>query len=275
MKKLTVIFATIAVCLGISGTTFAQKARPTPSPTPDATVNVTAKFEPIGTDGTTINRVTMDNYSIPYTHGVDAVAAQFHIDTSRDLTINLRTSTRTAWYDLSQVTSATAGSKPAWTVAPQRFNPGMNILEAYRAKENCTYQTPAGSGIYDCNFVTKLTTVNLVVSGYNYTYRLLWNPEPATSTPVNSPEMTSFVKVNYYKGLDNQEVFTITPLPNCATRANGFTCPDGVVQKPIAGLEATTTGNGRQRVTAAGQYVMPFTLVVRPCPSTGCVTPNP
>jgi hypothetical protein len=134
----------------------------------------------------------------------------------------------------------------------------MNVLGAYYAKENC--KTPVtdtnGNSVYNCDFITRTNGGSWYVSG-GTSYALLWNPETINPRPVNSPEKTSLVNVNYYKGVGGQEVFTITPLPNCATRTN-LTCEGRV----IAGLERSK-GNS---VTNAGQYVMPFTLVVSPLP---------
>lgn len=247
MKKLTIIL-TIAICLGITTNTFAQKGKPTSSPN----VFVTAEFS-TSTNGI-INKVTMDNPAVPYQHNVDGVSAQFYVSGTRDLVIQLTNSSRYTVFDLSQTTSSI--NAPNWISTPQWFRPGMNILEAYRAKENCQ---PV-AGIYDCNFVTRMNAGYLNVSGDSATYALLWNPETTNSRPVNSPENTSFVNVNYYKGSNGQEVFTITPLPNCATRSNNFTCGENEVKRVIAGLEKTKGRN----VSGAGQYEMPFTLVVRP-----------
>ena len=79
------------------------------------------------------------------------------------------------------------------------------------------------------------------------TYRLQWHP--ASVQPyINTPELTSPVDVHYVKDA-NGEVFTITPLPNQNT------------SRMIAGLQGESA-NGRT-ITAAGQYVMPFTMTVR------------
>lgn len=72
--------------------------------------------------------------------------------------------------------------------------------------------------------------------------------------------MTSFVNVNYQRDALGKDVFTITPLPTCAVCANNFTCGESDVKRVIGGLEKT----GGKTVSSAGQYVMPFTLVVRP-----------
>lgn len=250
MKKILAI-AAIAICFGMTSDAFAQKGKPSPTPN----VFVTAKFEPVGTSGA--NKVLMDNYNAPYTHNVDGVLAQFQLgDGTGNLTINIRNSVRQVVFDLSDIANSTpTSSQHGWTSTPQYFNPGMNIHEAYKAKTGCQ---PV-DGVYNCNFPTTMVAVNLSVTGYNFAYRLLWNPNPSTDTPVNSPEPTSKVSVNYYKGhdSDNKEVFTITPLPNEGASASG---------RIIAGLEATSTAKGKTSRTNAGQYIMPFTLTVRPLP---------
>ena len=233
MKKLTtIIFAAIAICFSITTDTFAQ--------------SVTAEFMTYGADGTTLNKVRMDQPGVPYSDGVDRVSALFYSGDSRDLVIRLDGSrTRTAVFDFTEVSSNT--NAPAWIYSSplQSFKPQMNVLQAYYAKERCQ---PDAGGVYNCNFVTRMNAGYLYASGDRATYALLWNPETQTPRPVNSPEKTSFVNVNYQKDALGNEVFTITPLPNSDSG------------RIIAGLEKTS---GRT-VSSAGQYVMPFTLVVRP-----------
>jgi hypothetical protein len=252
MKKIT--FLLLLLSFGIL--TFdaaAQKGKPKPSPTPSSGNYVKAEFLTTGADGM-LNKITMDT-ATPYEHGVNGVSAQFFIGGSRDLVIQLLNSQRFAWYDMSQVADAT--NAPNWVYTIQPFKPQLNVLEAYKVKEDCQ---PV-DGIYNCDFKTRMNTGYMKVSGLSRTtFAVLWNPETENPRPVNSPEMTSFVNVNYYKGFDGQEVFTITALPNCATRANNFTCSETDTKRVIAGLEDTTG----KTVRGAGQYVMPFTLVVRP-----------
>lgn len=246
MKKSNIILAAIAICFGIATNTYAQF--------------VTAEFmDSGGAGGTTFNKVRMDRPGIPYSHNVDGVSAQFYSGGSRDLVIALNSSKckRTTTYDFTEVSDYT--NIPTWiySQAIQTFKPFINVLEAYRAKENCL---PDINGVYNCDFKTRMNNGYLYASGDSATYALLFNPEAPNTRPVNSPEKTSFVNVNYYKGTDGKEVFTITPLPNCATRENNFTCSDTEVKRVIAGLEKTL----RRTVSSAGQYVMPFTLIVRP-----------
>lgn len=244
MKKLTFIFAAIAVCFANATDTFAQY--------------VTAEFLDFGADGITLNKIRMDKPGVPYIHGVEGVSAQFYSTGSRDLVIALNSSKakRSTTYDFREVADYT--NAPAWVFSSpiQTFKPFINVLEAYRAKENCA----AVGGVYNCNFQTRMNNGYLSVSGDSATYALLFNPETTNNRPVNFPENTSFVNVNYYKGTDGKEVFTVTPLPNCATRENSFTCSETDTQRVVAGLEKTL----RRSVTGAGQYVMPFILVVRP-----------
>jgi hypothetical protein len=252
MKKLTIIFAAIAICLGITNNTFAQF--------------VTAEFMELSSDGLTVNKVRMDRPE-PYSHNVDGVSAQFYIGSStssRDLVIALNSSKakRTAIYDFSEVSNYTNAPTWVYTNPIQTFKPFINVLKAYYAKENCK---PNAEGVYNCNYQTGMNNGYLSASGDSASYALLWNPEARTDRKVNSPEKTSFVNVNYYKDAYKEE-FTITPLPNCATRANNFTCAEydangnPIVKRVIAGLEKTSG----KTVSSAGQYVMPFTLVVRP-----------
>ncbi|HEX8289418.1 MAG TPA: hypothetical protein VF556_15560 [Pyrinomonadaceae bacterium] len=243
MKKLTFILAAIAICFGITSNISAQY--------------VTAEFLNSSADGT-LNKVRMDKPGVPYSHNVDGVTAQFYPGGSRDLVIALNSSKakRTTIYDFTAVSDYT--NVPGWIYSTpvQTFKPFINVLEAYRAKENCA----AINGVYNCDFKTRMNNGYLSASGDNASYALLWNPEARTDRKVNSPEQTSFVNVNYYKGTDGKEVFTITPLPNCATRENNFTCGETDVKRVIAGLEKTSG----KTVSSAGQYIMPFTLVVRP-----------
>lgn len=246
MKKLTtIIFAALAICFGLTTETFAQY--------------VTAEFMTYGADGTTLNKVRMDQPGVPYSNGVNGVSAQFFTGStaSRDLVIRLDKASRTTIFDFTEVSSYT--NVPAWIYSNplQSFKPQMNILQAYYAKERCQ---PNSSGVYNCNFQTRMNAGYLYASGDRARYSLLWNPESTNNRPVNSPEKTSFVNVNYQKDALGKDVYTITPLPNCATRANNFTCSETDVKRVIAGLEKTS-GN---TVSSAGQYVMPFTLVVRP-----------
>lgn len=242
MKKLTIIFAAIAICFGITTNTFAQY--------------VTAEFLNNGADGT-LNKVRMDKPGVPYSHNVDGVSAQFYSGGSRDLVIALNSSKakRTTTYDFTEFADPGQTNAPAWmyTTPVQIFKPFINVLEAYRAKEICT--TPI-NGVYNCNFKTRMNNGYLSASGDSASYALLWNPTARSDRRVNSPENTSFVNVNYYKGTDGKEVFTITPLPNEGISASGVSASGRI----IAGLEKTSG----KTISSAGQYIMPFTLVVRP-----------
>ncbi len=251
MKKLLFI-AVIAICFGITTNTSAQY--------------VTAEFTDLSLDGMTVNKVRMDKPGVPYSHGVDGVSAQFYSGStaSRDLVIALNSSKckRTTTYEFSEISDPTNAPLWVYTSPIQSFKPFINVLKAYYAKENCK---PNAEGVYNCNYQTGMNNGYLSASGDSASYALLWNPEARTDRKVNSPEKTSFVNVNYYKDAYKEE-FTITPLPNCATRANNFTCAEydangnPIVKRVIAGLEKTSG----KTVSSAGQYVMPFTLVVRP-----------
>ncbi|MBA4185429.1 MAG: hypothetical protein H0X49_15665, partial [Acidobacteria bacterium] len=126
------------------------------------------------------------------------------------MVIRLDKASRTTIFDFTEVSSYT--NAPAWIYSNplQSFKPQMNILQAYYAKENCQ---PV-SGIYNCNFQTRMNAGYLYASGDRARYSLLWNPESTNNRPVNSPEKTSFVNVNYQKDALGKDVYTITPLPN-------------------------------------------------------------
>lgn len=193
-----------------------------------------------------LQKVRMDRPGVPYSNGVEGVKAEFYSTGSRDLVIglNIAKAKRTAIFDFTEVASYT--NAPAWIYSSpvQTFKPYFNVLGAYYAKENCQ---PDTDGVYNCNHTARMNAGYLTAAGDSASYAMLWNPQ-ATGRPVNSPEVTSYVNVNYYKGTTGGEVFTITPLPNSDSG------------RIIAGLEKTV----KRSVTGAGQYVMPFTLVVRP-----------
>jgi hypothetical protein len=202
MKKLTIIFSAIAICFGITINTFAQKGKPSSSPTPTPSptptdVFVEAKFEPIGSDNTTVNKITMDK-ALSYVHGAEGVEARF-FGASRDLVIRLSNSTRSILVDMTEISNRTADT-PSWVDTPFLSKPHMNVLGAYYAKENC--KTPVtdtdGNSVYNCDFITRTNGGSWYVSG-GVSYALLWNPETINPRPVNSPEKTSLVNVNYYK----------------------------------------------------------------------------
>lgn len=187
------------------------------------------------------NRVRND-IATPYANGVNGVSAVFFASGSRDLVIQLNSSTRSVLFDFANVTSPTGA--PSWAInSPEQLvKPNFNVFEAYYAKERCT-PTPG-----DCSY-SHITRMNAglwkVTSLSNTTYALLWNPTAAPTRPVNSPQPTVPVNVHYSR-IGSDEVFTITPIPNGAGQS-------------IAGLEVTA----RNSVSAGGQYNMPFTLTVR------------
>ena len=231
MKNFLTI-AVMAISLTLTINTFAQP--------------VTAEFLTYDTNNV-VQKVRMDRPGVPYSHGVEGVKAEFYSTGSRDLVIglNIAKAKRTTIFDLTEVASYT--NAPAWIYSSpvQTFKPYFNVLGAYYAKENCQ---PDAGGVYNCNYVGRMNAGYLTVSGDRASYAMLWNPQTTNNRPVNFPESTSFVNVNYYKGATGGEVFTITPLPNSSSG------------RTIAGLEKTSG----KTVTSAGQYVMPFTLVVRP-----------
>ena len=230
------LFITILIALVFISNAFSQKIKP-------VNPGVTASFTYCAANDfacQAANRVRMDG-DIPYNNGQSGVTAVFNlVSGSRDLTIQLNTSQRLVIFDLIEMTSGV--NAPSWISTPQGVRPNINVLGAYYAKENC--QPAPVTGNYNCNFVTRMNAGNWKVNN-NTTNALLWNPETTQQRPVNSPENTSNVNVNYIKD-ETGEVFIITPLPNSASN------------RIIAGLEAS---NGKV-VSGAGQYSMPFTLTV-------------
>lgn len=111
----------------------------------------------------------MDKPGVPFSNGVDGVSAQFFSTGSRDLVIRLNRAKRTAIFDFTEISSST--NVPAWVYSNplQSFKPQMNVLEAYRAKENCQ---PVG-GVYNCDFVTRTNAGYLSAGGDRATYALL------------------------------------------------------------------------------------------------------
>lgn len=190
----------------------------------------------------TANRVRNDIANLPYINGVGGVSAVFNlVSGSKDLTFSFSNSTRFIRFDFRDQTYL--GGAPAWwyTAPQQNVKPFANVLGAYSAKEQC-----GSAAACDINYPTRMNAGNWKVSGSNDTYALLWNPTAAATRPVNSPETTSPVNVNYIKDT-NGERFIITPLPNATS------------SRIIAGLEKTS---GRT-VSGAGQYQMPFTMTVK------------
>jgi len=205
----------------------------------------TIEFVHCGADTTceAANRVRNDVAATPYANGVGGVSAVFNIVSgSRDLTLSFSsTSTRFIRFDFRDPTYL--GGAPSWwyTAPEQNVKPYLNVLGAFYAKEQCG--TAAACNI---NYVTRMNAGNWKVSGSNDTYALLWNPSASATRPVNSPEDTSRVNVNYIKDASGER-FIITPLPNIASG------------RIIAGLEKTS---GRT-VSGAAQYQMPFTMTVK------------
>ncbi len=73
MKKSTIILAAIAICFGITTNIFAQY--------------VTAEFMTYGANGTTLNKVRMDQPGVPYSNGVNGVSAQFFLPAAQQAEI--------------------------------------------------------------------------------------------------------------------------------------------------------------------------------------------
>lgn len=232
--RLLSIFALIAAATAV---TIAQSGKPTKASNPQ----VRASFVFCGgfADCEFANRVRQDT-DAEYVHGVDGVKAEFNLDSgTRDLTIGLVNSQRSATLDFSVLVNL-GDVTPAWIWSPVSVKPYFNVIGAYYAKEDC----PAAES--ECHYTAKMNAGNWKVSGDNSTYALFWNPE-AKNRPVNSPDTTSYVNVHYIRNDGNGEVYIITPILTGAGYA-------------LAGLEQVN----KKVVKGAGQYHMPFTLIVRP-----------
>lgn len=177
-------------------------------------------------------------------NGVDGVSAVFNVGSgSQDLTINLITSQRSVRFDFSNVykfyNNAGVYVVPSWFATPQNVKPHFNVLKAHNAKLTCA--TPAAG----CNYRTAMNAGGWSVGGIEYAMQ--WNPETTFKAVVNEQGPTSYVNVHYQNN-GSGDVYTITPI---ATPASG---------QPVSGLAKTV----RKTTTNAGQYFMPFTLIVRP-----------
>lgn len=246
-KKLflnTFVSVTLAafVFLGAAQNSAAQKAKVT---NPGASVEF-VHCATVDAACESANRVRNDAANSPYINGVGGVSAVFNlVSGSRDLTFSFSsTSARFVRFDFRDQTYL--GGAPAWwySAPQQNFKPNANVLGAYYAKEQCGTALTCNE-----NYLTRVNAGNLKVSGSNDTFALLWNPTAAVTRPVNTPETTSPVNVNYVKDASGER-FIITPLPNSSS--NGI----------IAGLEKTSGRN----VSGAGQYRMPFTMTVQQLP---------
>jgi hypothetical protein len=255
MKKL--LFIASLTMLFLTAGAFAQKGKPNPSPTPTPTpapsTKLSVKFEYCGTAADVAaceaaNKVRNDS-DLPYVDGSSGVSAVFYIGGSNDFVLRLDRSTRTLRLDFSD--AAYQGGTPTWwyTSPQQDVRPQMNVLGAYNAKLQC-----GGAPTCNVNFETRFNMGLWKAAGDSKsTYAVLWNPTARADRPVNSPLSTSAVNVNYIKDVTGER-YIITPLPS-ASCTPGTACE----LKPfIAGLEKTS-GNS---VTGAGQYHMPFRMVI-------------
>lgn len=244
MKKLFTYIFGPALVAALPLTTLAQK----PPKTQD--IGVRARFvycTPPGSDAesqaayaTCIqqNRVRND-LDRDYVNGQEGIDAYFRIVSgSNDLTINLLTlPTRRTIIDLFDLIPESSGQMiPAWRSTPQYAKWHVNVRRAYLAKTFC-------GGSFPCD-MTSVMSSTVEISGDNATYYLQWFPE--STRPVNSPEITSRVNVRY-DVIDGIEVWTITPLPNTTS------------VRMVAGLAKSL----RNRIDAAGQYQVPFTLTAK------------
>ncbi|HXG83443.1 MAG TPA: hypothetical protein VNI84_05380 [Pyrinomonadaceae bacterium] len=201
----------------------------------------------IGCENQAVNRVRMDG-NTQYIDGQEGVSAVFNVGSgSMDLTINLITSQRSVILDFSDVhkfyNNAGNWVVPSWYSAPQQVKPHFNVLKAYNAKLNC------GDAVAGCALRTAMNAGGWKVGGDKAEYALQWNPESTFKAVVNEQGPTSYVNVFYQnKGDGTGDVFTITPIPNSDSNK---------VVSDLAKTLNRTTSN-------AGQYVMPFKLIVTP-----------
>lgn len=190
------------------------------------------------------NRVRMD-VDAPYVDGESGVSAVFNVASgSQDLTINLQVSQRAVTLDLSDpymwYNDVGEYVVPSWYATPQSVKPTFNVLKAHDAKLTCA------DPFAGCNFRTAMNAGGWKTSGDSAEYAMQWNPESTFRAVVNEQGPTSYVNVFYQKD-GTGDVYTITPIPN----ASGG---------PVSGVAKTV----RRTTTNAGQYFMPYTLVVRP-----------
>jgi hypothetical protein len=237
MRTFTFIFCSLLFISEITGQGSANR--------PPTQNGVRASFVYCGADQNcdAANRVRQD-IAADYVHGTNGVDAVFQLGSgSRDLTIKLQTSQRSLQLDFREMVNA-GTVVPTWlgTSPVQLVKPGMNVLGAYYAKENCP---PTSS---DCHYTARFNIGLWTASGDNAstTYAIVWNPL-ASGRPVNSPDVTSYVDVHYIRDDGNGEVFIITPILTGAGYA-------------LSGLEQAK----KKTVSGAGQFNMPFTLTVRP-----------
>lgn len=245
MKKNLLIAAFAALLLAANAFAQGNKAKPNPPPTvTDVKVKATFIYCPSGDSGCeSINRVRMDT-AASYVDGDAGVSAVFNRGSgSEDLTINLITSQRSVWFDFGNPYNSynNAGQYvvPSWFATPQIVKPHFNVLRAYKAKLEC------GDAAAGCDYQTAMNAGNWNVDGIEYAMQ--WNPESTFKAVVNEQGPTSYVNVHYQDN-GSGDVFTITPIP---TPLSGL---------PISGLAKTV----RKTTSNAGQYVMPFKLVVQP-----------
>jgi hypothetical protein len=243
MKRIFTFVPAAALLLALAPIGNAQKAKPLR--VQDIGLRVRFAYcTPTDAACITQNRIRND-FDLDYVNGSESVAAVFNIVSgTNDLTINLlTTSSRRAVIDLFDLTPESSGQMvPSWHSTPQLAKWFFNVQHAYLAKTAC-------GGSYPCDMVSTMTS-SCDVAVDNATYYLQWKPDSAK--PVNSPEVTSQVNV-HYDVISGVEVWTVTPLPNASQRILAG------LAKEVKGSHPGNTGN-----SAAGQYLVPFTLTASP-----------
>lgn len=250
MKKF--LFIASLTMLLLSANAFSQKPKPSPTPAPSPQISVdfescwTAEDVPACESSYRVRNDTNQSY----VNGVAGVSAGFYLNGSNDFIIRLDRSTRTMRFDFRDA-AYEVGAPAWWYTSPQQdIKPLMNVLGAYNAKLQCA----SGAATCNVNYTTRINAGQWKAGGdSNSTYAILWNPTARADRPVNSPFLTSAVNVNYVKDAAGER-YIITPLPSQSCTA-GTACE---IKPYIAGLEKTSG----KAVSAAGQYHMPFRMVV-------------
>jgi hypothetical protein len=262
MKKITFLLLLLAFYT-LTSNVLAQKEVSTLTQSPQPVFDIyyaTAEFSNLGLDETTTNKVSMDDTAARYEHNVDGVNAQFFVGYSRDLVVSLVNSRRYVRFDFREPVSLLPVSQIKSTTwwydivldSEIEVQPEFIILGAYYAKENCSPVERA----YNCDFETKMVARNWRLNGVSGSHTLQWGPDVVNKKHLTDMENASTVNVNYSRDDKNRDVFTITPVPNQGFSANRVPASGRI----IAGLNSSAKD---KPVRTAGQYVMPFTLVIR------------
>jgi hypothetical protein len=231
VRSIAFLLLVLALPLLVSAQPGARRPSPSPTPTPPV---ISAQFVFCAAGDTaceTANRVRQD-VDRPMVNGQENVS----ITSSGEFRIAV--GNRSIMYDLRDRVH-TGNPQPAWTSAPRLVKPGFVSPGVYSAK---TLSGCSSEPTCEYNHVTTLNGGGFTID--RIYYRLQWNPDSILQY-INWVEDTSYVNVNYRKDATG-ETYTITPI---ATFLGG---------PYLAGLQGEKGNN----ITFAGQYNLPFTLVV-------------